>query len=181
VGDDLLKVVADRLGKCVRAEDTVARLGGDEFLIVLPDLNQLSDAEIVAEKILEALRLPCVLGDRELFIGASIGITGYPTDGEDPDILLRNADAAMYRAKEAGRNTSRFFTPEMNIELRKRLEMESHLRYAIRNAELAVVYHRRSVFAAAGSLLWKHCCAGKIRFWVRCRPATSFRWRKKPG
>jgi len=168
VGDDLLKVVADRLGKCVRAEDTVARLGGDEFLIVLPDLNQLSDAEIVAEKILEALRLPCVLGDRELFIGASIGITGYPTDGEDPDILLRNADAAMYRAKEAGRNTSRFFTPEMNIELRKRLEMESHLRYAIRNAELAVVYQPQvgirsgRIVAVEALLRWQNPVLGAV-------------------
>jgi diguanylate cyclase (GGDEF)-like protein len=168
VGDDLLKVVARRLGKCVRAEDTVARLGGDEFLIIVPDLNHLSGAEIVAEKILEALRQPCVIGDRELFVGASIGITGYPVDSEDPDILLRNADAAMYRAKDAGRNTYRFFTPEMNIQLRERLEMESHLRYAIRDAELAVVYqpqvdiHTGRIVAAEALVRWENPVLGAV-------------------
>ena len=168
VGDDLLKVVAQRLGKCVRAEDTVARLGGDEFLIIVPDLTQLSDAEIVAEKILEALRQPCVIGDRELFVGASIGITGYPSDSEDPDILLRNADAAMYRAKDAGRNTYRFFTPEMNIQLRERLEMESHLRYAIRDAELHVVYQPQvdirtgRIVAAEALVRWDNPVLGEV-------------------
>ncbi len=168
VGDDLLKVVAQRLGKCVRAEDTVARLGGDEFLLIVPDLNQLSDAEIVAEKILEALRQPCVIGDRELFVGASIGITGYPSDSEDPDILLRNADAAMYRAKDAGRNTYRFFTPEMNIQLQQRLEMESHLRYAIRDAELELVFQPQvdirtgRIVAAEALVRWENKVLGAV-------------------
>jgi diguanylate cyclase (GGDEF)-like protein/PAS domain S-box-containing protein len=168
VGDELLTMLAGRLSECVRAGDTVARLGGDEFLIILPDLNQLSDAEIVAEKILDALGSPCIIGDRELFVGASIGITGYPADSENPDILLRNADAAMYRAKEAGRNTYRFFTPEMNIQLRNRLEMESHLRYAIRDAELAIVYqpqvdiHSGRIVAAEALLRWENPSLGAV-------------------
>jgi EAL domain-containing protein (putative c-di-GMP-specific phosphodiesterase class I) len=92
----------------------------------------------VAEKLLDALSTPFALDGRELFLGASIGITGYPEDGDDSDVLLRNADAAMYQAKEAGRNTYRFFTPEMNIQLLKRLEMESHLRYAVNKKELSL-------------------------------------------
>lgn len=168
VGDELLQVVAQRLGQCVRAEDTVARLGGDEFLVVLPDLNHLSDAEIVAEKILEVLGSPCAIGDRELFVGASIGITGYPGDSEDPAILLRNADAAMYRAKEAGRNTYRFFTPDMNVQLRKRLEIESHLRYAIRNEELTVLFQPQvdirsgRIVAAEALLRWNNPTLGLV-------------------
>ncbi len=138
VGDKLLIEVARRLSRCARDDDTVARLGGDEFLLLLSGLDALTAAETVAEKILEALSLPCVLDGRELFLGASIGITGYPEDGHDAEVLMRNADAAMYRAKEAGRNTYRFFTPEMNIQLLKRLEMESHLRYAVDKGELRV-------------------------------------------
>lgn len=168
VGDDLLKIIAQRLHKCVRAEDTVARLGGDEFLIIVPGLSLLSDVTVVADKVLEAMRTPCVIGDRELFVAASIGITGYPTDSEDPHILLRNADAAMYRAKESGRNTYRFFTPEMNTHLHKRLEMESHLRYAIRDAELALVYqpqvdiHSGRIVAAEALLRWENPVLGTV-------------------
>ncbi|MDH3978902.1 MAG: EAL domain-containing protein [Gammaproteobacteria bacterium] len=137
-GDKLLTEVAHRLSRCARTEDTVARLGGDEFLIILSGLNTITSAKGVAEKLLEALSIPFALDGRELFLGASIGITGYPEDGDESDVLLRNADAAMYRAKEAGRNTYRFFTPEMNIQLLQRLEMESHLRYAVSKKELSL-------------------------------------------
>ena len=135
VGDRLLTEVASRLSESVKEDDTVARLGGDEFLIILPELNTLTAAEIVAERILEKISHPFSLEDRELFTSASIGITGYPEDSDDPDMLLRNADSAMYQAKDAGRNTFRFFTPEMNIRLLKRLEMESQLRYALSREE----------------------------------------------
>ena len=138
VGDRLLTEIASRLSESVHEDDTVARLGGDEFLIILPELEALTSAEIVAENILVALSLPFRLGDRELFTSTSIGITGYPEDSDDPDILLRNADSAMYQAKDAGRNTFRFFTPEMNIQLLKRLEMESQLRYAMSKEELSL-------------------------------------------
>jgi len=138
VGDRLLTEVASRLRKGVKEDDTVARLGGDEFLIILPELNTLASAEIVAERILEQLSRPFGLEDRELFTSASIGITGYPEDSDDPGMLLRNADSAMYQAKDAGRNTFRFFTPEMNIRLLKRLEMESQLRYALSKEEFSL-------------------------------------------
>jgi diguanylate cyclase (GGDEF)-like protein/PAS domain S-box-containing protein len=137
-GDKLLTEVAHRLSRCARTEDTVARLGGDEFLIILSGLDTITSAKAVAEKLLAALSIPFALDGRELFLGASIGITGYPEDGDESDVLLRNADAAMYRAKEAGRNTYRFFTREMNIQLLKRLEMESHLRYAVSKKELSL-------------------------------------------
>lgn len=140
VGDRLLAEVARCLSDSVHEDDTVARLGGDEFLIILPELKTLASAEIVAERVLNALSRPFKLDDRELFTGASIGITGYPDDSDDADVLLRNADSAMYQAKEAGRNTFRFFTPEMNIRLLKRLEMESQLRYAMSREELSLCF-----------------------------------------
>ncbi len=136
-GDKLLTDVAHRLRHCARTDDTVARLGGDEFLVILSGLETVASSRTVAEKIIDSMSSPFArLDGRELFLGASIGVTGFPEDGDDPDVLLRNADAAMYRAKEAGRNTFRFFTPEMNIQLLKRLEIESHLRYAVNKGEL---------------------------------------------
>ena len=102
--------------------------------------------------ILEELGRPFSLEDRELFTGASIGITGYPEDSDDPDMLLRNADSAMYQAKDAGRNTFRFFTPEMNIRLLKRLEMESQLRYAMSKQELSL-YFQPQVDIKSGRLV----------------------------
>jgi diguanylate cyclase (GGDEF)-like protein/PAS domain S-box-containing protein len=152
VGDKLLTEVASRLRVSVKEDDTVARLGGDEFLIILPELDTLACAEIVAERILEELGRPFSLEDRELFTGASIGITGYPEDSDDPDMLLRNADSAMYQAKDAGRNTFRFFTPEMNIRLLKRLEMESQLRYAMSKQELSL-YFQPQVDIKSGKLV----------------------------
>ena len=152
IGDKLLTEVASRLRVSVKEDDTVARLGGDEFLIILPELDTLASAEIVAERILEELGRPFSLEDRELFTSASIGITGYPEDSDDPDMLLRNADSAMYQAKDAGRNTFRFFTPEMNIRLLKRLEMESQLRYAMSKEELSL-YFQPQVDIKSGRLV----------------------------
>jgi diguanylate cyclase (GGDEF)-like protein/PAS domain S-box-containing protein len=168
VGDKLLTEVAGRLTECVREDDTVARLGGDEFLIIIPELNALKDAEIVAEKVIETLNHPCSLGERELFVGASIGITGFPVDSDDPDVLLRNADAAMYRAKAAGRNTFRFFTPEMNVQLQRRLEIESHLRYAISRDELYLHFQPQmhiesgKLVGAEALLRWKNPELGAV-------------------
>ncbi|MEN8803799.1 MAG: EAL domain-containing protein [Thiogranum sp.] len=168
VGDQLLREVAHRLSQCVRADDTVARLGGDEFLIILPELGALASAEILAEKILESLSQPYTLSDRELFVSASIGITGYPEDSDDPEVLMRDADAAMYRSKEAGRNTYRFFTPEMNIQLLKRMDMEAQLRYAITNNELFLHFQplvdtRSARLVGAEALLrWRNPALGLV-------------------
>jgi diguanylate cyclase (GGDEF)-like protein/PAS domain S-box-containing protein len=161
VGDKLLTKVAHRLSSCARADDTVARLGGDEFLIILSGLDTLAASKTVVEKVLEALSVPFALDGRELFLGASIGVAGYPDDGGDPDVLLSNADTAMYRAKEAGRNTYRFFTPEMNIQLIRRMEMESHLRYAISKEELYLHFQpqvdiKSGVLVGAEALLRWH-------------------------
>jgi len=140
VGDKLLCRVAERLKNCVRTFDTVSRLGGDEFLVILPDVSSLRSTETIADKIITVLSKPYCIDNRDLYISASIGITGYPNDAKLPEVLFRNADAAMYQAKNAGRNTYRFFTDEMNNQLVKRLNVESELRKAIQNNELFIHY-----------------------------------------
>lgn len=140
VGDDLLNAVADRLKTSIREADTVARFGGDEFVILLQDIKEPNAAAIVADKIIKALSLPFSLQDREIFIGASIGITLYPNDAEDTATLLRNADMAMYRAKEAGRNRYQFFTRAMQEQVKDQVEMEQDLRRALERGELALHY-----------------------------------------
>jgi len=140
VGDELLKKVAKRLKSSIRSMDTVARFGGDEFTIILPELNRGHDAAIFAEKILERLSNAFTIEDQELFIGASIGITVFPDDASDEITLLRNADMAMYRAKDEGRNTYRFFSPEMSARAIRRMQMEVDLRRALVEDELFIVY-----------------------------------------
>lgn len=140
VGDQLLKMVGDRLKSCVRKIDTVARFGGDEFTIILPEISHDHDAAVVSEKILERLSNSFTLGEQELFIGASIGITIFPNDAEDEITLLRNADISMYKAKEEGRNTYRFFSPEMSSKVLQRREIEHNLRLALERDEFYLVY-----------------------------------------
>ena len=140
VGDDLLREVATRLVRSIRVRDTLGRLGGDEFAILLPHLEHPDDAANVADKILKALAEPFVLEGEEMFITASIGITIYPTDGEDTDTLIRAADTAMYRAKGAGRNGYRFYTAGMNERARERLQLESRLRRAVEREEFVLHY-----------------------------------------
>ncbi len=130
-GDRILGGVANRLGDIVRKGDTVARLGGDEFLMVLVDFDSGSGAEITARKILRSFAEPFAVDDRDIFITASIGITYAPDDTVDPHVLMQNAEAAMYRAKQAGRNTYEFFTREINVQARRRLSVETHLRKAL--------------------------------------------------
>ncbi|HBG61242.1 MAG: hypothetical protein A2243_06770 [Omnitrophica WOR_2 bacterium RIFOXYA2_FULL_38_17] len=139
-GDELLVEAARRLLFAVRGTDTVARLGGDEFLVILPDLDDVRNSVMVANKILESFSSPFVLDGKEHFVTASIGMTVFPEDGIDPYALLRNADAAMYRAKEDTRNTFRFFTPVMNERIVDRMNIESSLRHAIEKDELFLVY-----------------------------------------
>jgi diguanylate cyclase (GGDEF)-like protein/PAS domain S-box-containing protein len=140
MGDALLKDAAKRLQKCCRESDTVARFGGDEFLVVMPSLDSLEDTAILARRILEAFQPAFQLDSQQAFVGLSIGITGYPNDGNDAPTLLRNADSAMYHAKEASRNTYRFFTQEMNSKAIERMNIEASLRSALKNNEFVIYY-----------------------------------------
>ncbi|HVS30060.1 MAG TPA: EAL domain-containing protein [Thermoanaerobaculia bacterium] len=140
VADALLVEIAQRLRSCVRQTDTVARYGGDEFTVILPDLHQPEDAAQVAEKILERVVEPVAAGATVIEISVSIGIAVYPFDGVDIDTLLRNADDAMYRAKQAGRNTYQLCTEQMKTRAMERLSMQSRLRKAMNDEELVLAY-----------------------------------------
>jgi diguanylate cyclase (GGDEF)-like protein/PAS domain S-box-containing protein len=139
-GDELLLEMARRLRECVREDDTVARLGGDEFTIILSELRHPEDALGVAEKILAAVQEPLTIGGMPIVVSASIGIALYPEDGHDPESLLRNADSAMYRAKEAGRSTVQLCTDEMKQRALERLAVESRLRTAVNDQQLILAY-----------------------------------------
>lgn len=140
VGDKLLQEAAQRLMHCVRKTDTVARLGGDEFAAVLSNLSSASQAQDIANAILEAIASPFVIEGHNAFVSASIGITMFPDDGRDVDTLIRNADSAMYRAKERGRNDAQFFTLEMSEQAARRRVLEVALHRAVANDEFKLVY-----------------------------------------
>jgi len=139
-GDELLRSVANRLHQCVRACDTLARQGGDEFTILLPNLIQAEDAAVVAKKILEELKSPFSVAGQEFCATASIGIAVYPRDGESADILMKNADIAMYKVKANGKNNFQFFATEMNACYHERISLENELRQAILKSELELFY-----------------------------------------
>jgi predicted signal transduction protein with EAL and GGDEF domain len=144
IGDKVLALIADRLVGCVRLRDTVGRLGGDEFALILPmeilPMENEMGAALVADKIREALRQPLRVDGNDVNVTASIGITMYPSDATQPDALVRYADTAMYGAKQAGRDTFCFFKPQMNSDVRARLELEQSLRKAIDNEEFVLHY-----------------------------------------
>jgi len=138
-GDNLLQAVAKRLKACLREEDTLSRMGGDEFTILLQDLTG-EGTELVARKILDAMKLPFNIGEHKLYVTASIGISVYPKDGDKPMELLKNSDTAMYRAKEDGRNNLRFFRSNMHEFSVRRIQMEEDLRHALKREEFKVYY-----------------------------------------
>jgi diguanylate cyclase (GGDEF)-like protein/PAS domain S-box-containing protein len=139
-GDYVLRDIARRLSKVVREGDTVSREGGDEFVIVLPNLAKPEAAQVVANKVLIEMARPIEVSGHELTVTASIGIAHYPNDATDVQQLLKHADSAMYQAKDSGRNTSRFFTSDLNFLLSKRLEVESRLRRGIERNEFFLRY-----------------------------------------
>jgi diguanylate cyclase (GGDEF)-like protein/PAS domain S-box-containing protein len=140
VGDLLLQEVAERLKRCAREEDTVARLGGDEFLIVLTHVNDIPDVASSAERFMDAMTTRFVIQGHSLNVGCSLGISIFPEHGADSDTLIKHADAAMYSAKDGGRNNFQFFTADMNAEAVERLILESGLRLALDKKELFIVY-----------------------------------------
>jgi len=139
-GDQLLKIVAKRLIGCIRGGDTVARLGGDEFVMLLEEIEDVNDVIEVVNRIKDSLQLPVILDGDEIFISTSIGIALSSSDYKQPDQLLRDADTAMYRAKEQGRNRYEIFNPAMHTEALKKLRLENELRRAIERQELRVHY-----------------------------------------
>ncbi|CAN7329578.1 EAL domain-containing protein [Pseudoduganella sp. LjRoot289] len=152
IGDELLIQFSNRLMTCVRMRDTVGRLGGDEFALILVMQQGHQGAAQVATKIREALHLPFELKGYEVIITASIGITVHPDDGTDPDVLIKYADTAMYQAKHAGRDTYRFFTPQMNVDVLQRQDLENALRRAIDKEEF-VLHYQPKVSLATGQVL----------------------------
>lgn len=139
-GDILLRMVADRLMESVRPGDTVARFGGDEFTILFEDVASQGDLPVLARKIISLMANPFVLDDRELFISTSIGISIFPNDGHNSTTLLKNADIAMYRAKDEGRNNYQFYATEMDSDALQRLNMETSLRHALERKEFVLHY-----------------------------------------
>jgi diguanylate cyclase (GGDEF)-like protein/PAS domain S-box-containing protein len=152
VGDGLLQSVGRRLFTCVRSSDTVSRLGGDEFVVLLWEVKQPQDAAIIAEKILQALRVPHQVMQHELHITGSIGIVSYPDDGSDAETLLKKADVAMYHAKESGRDIYQFFKSEMNVRAMERQSLEDSLRHAMDRCELSLHYQPK-MDLATGTIL----------------------------
>src|SRR5678815_698581 len=139
---DRLKEISQRLVSQLRVGDTICRIGGDEFVVVLPEVKRSSDIAQVAQKVFDQLSQPATLDGRELAVTCSVGIAVFPDDGDDAETLIRNADAAMYHAKELGRANYQFFTEQMNQAASRRLALETDLRRAVARDELRLHYQR---------------------------------------
>ena len=161
-GDTLLKAVAERIRRCVREGDTVARFGGDEFTLMIPKIENVEDGAKIAQKIIETLKIPFFVNDRELFVTTSIGVSLYPIDGADPETLVRNADTAMYRAKDHGRDNYQLYAPAMNAQALQRLALENLLRKALSNDELVLYYQPQieakthAISGVEALIRWRH-------------------------
>ncbi|HYI09019.1 MAG TPA: EAL domain-containing protein [Thermoanaerobaculia bacterium] len=168
-GDRLLADVARRLDSALRASDTISRIGGDEFSILLPEVTNTEAVAGVARKILESLAKPFQMDGHDLFVTASIGVSCYPTDGDDAETLLKCADAAMYRAKELGRNQAQLFTASMNERYVRRLALEQHLHHAIERGQLDLYYQpvydraRRRIVSLEALLRWRDPVRGIVQ------------------
>ncbi|MFC1749399.1 putative bifunctional diguanylate cyclase/phosphodiesterase, partial [Pseudomonadota bacterium] len=160
IGDKLLKEVANRLQESTREADTVARLGGDEFTIILNYLDTDESISMVARKVVKSIAQPFSISGHDIFVGASIGISLYPEDGEDKEVLLRNADAAMYYAKESGRSTFKFFSEDINQRNQQRRIIENSMRRALKNGELEI-YYQPQIDSNSGEIV----CAEALLRW----------------
>lgn len=168
VGDHLLKAVAERMQTSIRSVDTVSRVGGDEFVVLLNEIETAEDAARVAQKIIDGLSQPYQIEKHELLLTGSIGICIYPDNGKEPNILLRNADASMYTAKEAGHNRYQFYSEDMTARAIERLSLEHDLRGAVERGEMFLVYQPQ-IELATGRIIgvevlmrWRHPARGLI-------------------
>jgi len=168
VGDRLLKTVAERLTACTRGSDTIARIGGDEFVVLLSALDQPEDARYVAQKVLDSLSEPVTINGHELKVTPSVGICAYPHDGEDVETLMRNADTAMYYAKQMGRNNFQFFTQAMNDAAQERLLLENDLRHAVERGEFTLHFQplldvkTGAILGLEALVRWRHPQRGMV-------------------
>jgi diguanylate cyclase (GGDEF)-like protein len=167
-GDGLLKTVAERIRHCIREGDTLARFGGDEFTLLIPKIDQVEDAAKIAQKILETLKIPFSINEHELFVSTSVGISIYPNDGTDPETLVRNADTAMYRAKDQGRDNYQLYAPAMNARALERLALENMLRKALAHRELVLFYQpvvdmqSKNIVGVEALIRWRHPELGMV-------------------
>ncbi|MGD0761890.1 MAG: EAL domain-containing protein [Roseiarcus sp.] len=168
-GDELLKTVAKRMVACLRAMDTVARLGGDEFVVLLVDLPKSADLiSATVQKLRSAIAEPVCLEGHELRVTSSLGVANYPGDGADADALIANADAAMYRAKEKGRDNFQFYTPELNAKMREKFLLQAELRSAVARCEFVLLYQPQvdlrtgRVFAVEALIRWNRPTVGVV-------------------
>ena len=168
VGDKLLQSVAKRLVDCVRVSDTVSRQGGDEFVVLLSEAQQWEDAAITARRMLEAVAEPHSIDRHDLHVTTSIGVSVYPHDGLDAETLIKNADTAMYQAKENGRQSYQFFKPAMNVRAVERQSIEEGLRRALERQELALHYQPKinlrtgAITGAEALIRWTHPTRGAV-------------------
>lgn len=168
IGDRLLRSVAERLLACVRNTDTVSRLGGDEFVVLLSEIAHIGDAPGVAGKILTSLAAPHHITPHEINMTASVGISVYPDNGQDAETLIRNADTALYHAKDVGRNNSKVFTQEMHTRAVEQRSLESGLRGALTRGEFELHYQPKvrlatgEITGAEALLRWHHPVRGDI-------------------
>ena len=168
IGDRLLQSVARRLVDCVRGADTVSRQGGDEFVVLLSEMQQSEDAAITAKRMLQAVAEPHCIDRHDLHITTSIGVSVYPEDGQDAETLIKNADTAMYQAKENGRQSYQFFEPAMNVRAVERQSIEDGLRRALERKEFALHYQPKidlatgAIAGAEALLRWTHPTRGLV-------------------